>query len=620
MEEVKRRFAEFKSIFFTKDVLKENESHANIVVATTMFNLFTICIITYLLVYFNVFKVGTSVMTTVLTINFFLLAIPAIICFVIRGNKKWLRIFLFISFIIAMASADAILKYNVTLLMAVPIILAARYYNKKFTIWVALFTVIAFLISPFLSVNYGQQDLNSYNLIIPQGTTFTVESNLREAITKLDINESERLKNIYLHLVLPKLFVFSIMSFACVQISQSGKKMIEKQIEITNKTSRINTELDLAYNIQKGMLPSKFPAFPDNDEIDIYAMSAPAKEVGGDFYDMFLVDENHLGICIADVSGKGIPAALFMMISKILIKVITDEGGKVNEVITRVNNILSNGNEMGLFVTAWFGILDLKSGIIEFVNAGHNAPFVYSCKKGTFESLKTKANFVIAGMENIQYEKMEYKLEPGDRLFLYTDGVVEATNKNNKMYGEDRLNQFLNNSLDLDVKDTIINLKKDVDKFVQKAVQFDDITMLELLYNGNEKVIRKEFKANLNELPNVQELVNSQLKKYCTDANTINQINLAVEEIFVNIVSYAYKDKEGSCFITVKHTGKSIEFTFEDDGIPFNPLEKDPPDITLPTSKRKIGGLGIYLVKQIMDKVEYRYENNRNILKIKKEV
>lgn len=249
--------------------------------------------------------------------------------------------------------------------------------------------------------------------------------------------------------------------------------MIEKQIEITEKTARLDTELDLAYNIQKTMLPSTFPAFPDYDEIDIYATSVPAKEVGGDFYDMFLVDENHLAVCMADVSGKGVPAALFMMISQILIKVIANEGGRVNEVISRVNNILSEGNKIGLFVTAWFGIIDLKTGIIEFVNAGHNFPLIYSRKNGRFEYLKTKPNFVIAGMEKVKYEKSEWKLNPGDRLFLYTDGVIEAINNENKMYGEQRLKQFLNKNIDLSVKETIIKLKKDIDLFAQETIQYN---------------------------------------------------------------------------------------------------------------------------------------------------
>ncbi len=621
MGKVKKVFAEFKSIFFSENVLKENEYHANIVVATTMFNLFIICIISFILVSLNVFKLGIPVMAPVVVVNFFLLFVPAIICFAVKANKKWMRIYLFTCFVFAMAIADAMLKYNVTLLMVLPLILAARYYNKRFTIWVVALTFILFGFSTRYGMYYGQQDLNSYNLIIPHGTTITIDSTLRDAVTNIEVDEAQRARNIYIHFYLPKLFLFSMISFACVQIAQSGKKMIEKQIEITEKSSRLNTELDLAYNIQQGMLPSKFPAFPEHDEIDIYAISKPAKEVGGDFYNMFLIDDNHLALCMADVSGKGVPAALFMMISDILIKVIADEGGNVDEVITRVNDILSKDNKLDIFVTAWFGILDLQTGMIDFVNAGHNPPLVYSKQKNEYEYLKSKANFVVAGMENISYKKSQIKLEPGDKLFLYTDGVVEAQNGEKEMYTEKRLKDFLDSNASLSVKETIEKLRSELSQFVGKSVQFDDITMLELLYKGSQSCGRnetKEFKTDVKELPNVFEFVNSRLELRNVDKKSINQIDLAVEEIFVNVVNYAYDGKEGICYITIRDDEDKIEFVFEDNGVPFNPLEQKTPDISLSSEEREVGGLGIFLVKKVMDKVEYKYENNKNILKITK--
>ena len=602
MGQVKKLFVEFKSIFFSNDVLKENESHANIVVATTMLQLFLIGFFTFILVKIGFFKVGTDVMTRVMMANFMLLFIPAVICFVIKDSNKWMRVFLFLCYILAMAIVDAILKYNVTLVIVLPIILAARYYNKRFTIWVGTFTLITFMIATNYTTLYGQQDLNSYNLVIPEGTTITIDSTLRDAVTKINVDETQRLRNIYIHIFLPKLFVYSMVMFACVQIAQSGRKMIEKQIEITDNTARINTELSLAYNIQKGMLPSTFPAFPGHDELDIYAMSIPAKEVGGDFYDMFLVDEHHLALCMADVSGKGVPAALFMMVSQILIKVITDEGGTVNDVMTRVNSILSKDNRLGLFVTVWLGILDLQTGKMEYVNAGHNAPLLYSKSRGSFEYLKSKTNFVIAGMENIQYEKAECELEAGDRLFLYTDGVVESTNQKNKMYGESRLKEFLDKSLAWDAKDTILYLKRDIDQFVQKAVQFDDITMLEFQYKNQTagKKYRKEWNADVVALPHVQDFIHESLKECQVDEQTLNQIHLAVEEIFVNIVKYAYPDKKGVCCIDVNPQSKQVEITFVDDGIPFNPLEKEKPDVSLSSEQRQIGGLR-YLLSRTND-------------------
>ena len=482
MKFINRQFAEFKSIFVSENLLKENEEHANIVTASTMLNVFWITVITWIFVYLNIFKVGIEIMNKIMIYNFILLVIPSMICNIKKGKGKWLKHVLFISFTLMLAIADSILKNNATLIMVLPIILAARYYNKKFTIGIAILTTLVFILSAYMSVKIGQQDLNSYNLIIPSGTTITVDTTLRDAITKLNIDETQRIKNIFIHFFIPKILVFNIIAFACAQISQSGKNMIKKQQEITKASERIETELNLANAIQQHMLPSIFPPFPDHEEIDIYASMIPAKEVGGDFYDMFLIDEDHLALNIADVSGKGVPASLFMMISKILIKNVSKIESDVDKIFYKVNNMLCDGNETGIFVTSWFGILNLKTGIIDFVNAGHNPPLVYSKKTKKFEYLKTKANLVLAGLDNSIYTKQQIQIEPGDRIFLYTDGVVESTNINNTQYGEERLKEYLNNHLELNVKEIIEGVKKDIDEFVGDKEQFDDITMLEIVY------------------------------------------------------------------------------------------------------------------------------------------
>ena len=621
MELFKNKFAEFKSIFISENLLKENEQHANIVTASTMLNLFWILIITWVLTYFNILKVGINTMNLVLLYTIILLLLPAIICYLKKGKGEWLKHLLFISFTVLLALTDMILKYNVTLVMVLPVILAARYYNKNFTLGIAIFTSLLFIISTSLCTNIGQQDLNSYNLIIPKGTNITINTTLRDALSQVEVNETKRLINIFIHFFLPKMLLFNIVAFACVQISQSGKKIIEKQAEITKANERTETELNLASSIQKNMLPSIFPPFPEHKEIDIYATMIPAKKVGGDFYDMFLIDENHLAVCMADVSGKGVPASLIMMISKILIKNVSKIDMDVEKTFTRVNKMLCDGNETGLFITSWFGILDLKTGIIEFVNAGHNPPLLFSQKTKKFDFIRTKPNLVLAGMEETIYKKEKIQIEKGDRLFLYTDGVVEANNINNELYSEERLQEFLNNHLDLNVEETINAVKNDIDNFAKGAVQFDDITMLELLYKEEDsKKITREFKANKKELSEVENFVRETLEKQKCNKKVINQIRLAIEEIFINIANYAYKDKEGTCSLTIQVDNNNYSFIFEDEGIPFNPLEKENPDISLSASKREIGGLGIFITKKIMDDINYKYENNKNILTILKKI
>ena len=256
---------------------------------------------------------------------------------------------------------------------------------------------------------------------------------------------------------------------------------------VTAEKERIGAELDVAAHIQASMLPCIFPAFPERKEIDIYATMDPAKEVGGDFYDFFMVDDRHLAIVMADVSGKGIPAALFMVIGKTLIKDHTTPGRDLGKVFTAVNNLLCEANSEGLFITAFEGVLDLVTGEFNFVNAGHEMPFV--CKAdGAFEPYKIRPGFVLAGMEDMRYRAGSMILEPGDKIFQYTDGVTEATNIHNELYGMERLEVILNKVKCGTPHEILPAVKADVDEFVGEAPQFDDITMLCLEYKERMEI------------------------------------------------------------------------------------------------------------------------------------
>lgn len=252
---------------------------------------------------------------------------------------------------------------------------------------------------------------------------------------------------------------------------------------IKEAEERIDAELAFAKAIQHSALPTVHPLYDNRKEFDIFASMHTAKEVGGDFYDFYFIDEDHLAFLIADVSGKGIPAAMFMMRSKTIIKSYAESGMSVEEVFTLANEKLCEGNDAGMFVTAWMGILNIRNGKVLFANAGHNHPLVKH-SDGTFEYLKSRAGFVLAGMEGVRYRKNELVLEPGDAIYLYTDGVTEATDLNEELYGEDRLHSILEKYKDETMEVICSEIKKDVDLFAGEAPQFDDITMLALKYNG----------------------------------------------------------------------------------------------------------------------------------------
>ena len=234
--------------------------------------------------------------------------------------------------------------------------------------------------------------------------------------------------------------------------------------------------MELAYTIQNSALPKNFN-FPGHDEFELYATMDPAREVGGDFYDFFFVDDDHIALVMADVSGKGIPAALFMMVARTLIKNRTMMGGTPSEILYDVNNQLCEGNVAGLFVTVWLGILEISTGKITASNAGHEFPVIRKAN-GDFEVFKDEHGFVIGGMEDMTFDEYELTLEKGGMLFVYTDGVPEATNASEEMFGIDRLVSSLNENKSNDVPTTLDHVTACVDKFVGGAEQFDDLTML----------------------------------------------------------------------------------------------------------------------------------------------
>ena len=267
------------------------------------------------------------------------------------------------------------------------------------------------------------------------------------------------------------------------RMEEQIQNYVESITQITAEKERINTELTLATKIQADMLPHVFPAFPERKEFELFANMDPAKEVGGDFFDFFLVDDDHLCITIADVSGKGIPAALFMMASKILLKNNAMTGKGPAEILTDVNAAICANNREQMFVTIWLGILEISTGRLTAANAGHEYPVLMRAGKD-FELYRDKHGFVIGGMEGAEYSQYELQLNPGDKLFLYTDGVTEATDANKELFGSGRMIAVLNERKDTSPTQMLEGVRRAVDDFVKEAEQFDDLTMLCLAYKG----------------------------------------------------------------------------------------------------------------------------------------
>lgn len=388
---------------------------------------------------------------------------------------------------------------------------------------------------------------------------------------------------------------------------------------ITDAEQRIDRELEFARTIQYAVMPSVFPPYPNRKDFAIYACVDTAKEVGGDFYDFYLLSENSLVFLVADVSGKGIPAAMFMMRAKTLLKSLAESGMKVGEVFTQANSKLCSGNEANMFVTAWMGVLDLSNGTLEYANAGHNPPLLRH-GDGTVEVLRATPGLVLAGMEGITYRENRLVLQPDDMLYLYTDGVTEAADEREELFGLSRLVDAVSALPGSDPAAACGAVTERLNAFVGSAQQFDDITMLGVSYAGPTAQRELNITAVPENLETVNAFVEAQLERWDCPPKTQMQLLLAVEEIFVNISSYAYDPAVGPATIRVEVSESPMEvvITFMDRGKPYDPLQRRDPDIALPAEARDPGGLGIFLVKQTMDDIRYEYSGGKNILRIVK--
>ena len=390
---------------------------------------------------------------------------------------------------------------------------------------------------------------------------------------------------------------------------------IRQNVAITAEKERIGAELELAQRIQGDMLPNIFPAFPYRKDFDIYAMMIPAKEVGGDFYDFFLIDQSHLGVVMADVSGKGVPAALFMMMSKILIQNQAMSGKSPAQALEAANNQICSNNREEMFVTVWLGILDLNTGLLTAANAGHEKPVIKK-PDGSFEQFMDRHGFVVGGMEGLKYKEYQIQLEKGSKLFIYTDGVVEATSEEDELFGMEHTLEALNSVKD-ESPDVILNtVKQAVDSYVGSAPQFDDLTMLCLEYKGAQNEITID--CEVPEIAKTTEMTARAVARLNFNEKEKNLIEIAVDEIVSNIVYYAYEGKQGTANVKIDTDDKGIIITITDSGIEYNPLEKEDPDITLSAEERGIGGYGIYIVKKVMDEITYERKDGKNILTLRK--
>ena len=408
------------------------------------------------------------------------------------------------------------------------------------------------------------------------------------------------------------------IKFSAVIRDITNRKLYEKTIEEANK--RMSKELNIAKEIQMSMLPLIFPAFPKRKEIEIYAELIPAREVGGDFYDYHFIDEKHLCFVMADVSGKGVPAALMMAVTKTLLKSEASNDKSTASILTHVNNEIAKDNDAYMFITVFIAILNIDTGELVYSNAGHNPSYIISGEKKKLIKLEDLHGPVIGAMEEMTYGETKHFLKKNDIIFSYTDGVTESQNIKEELYSDPRLEELLRkgnyNSTEALIKLVINSVKE----FEGDADQFDDITAMAIEYcqspNIDSSIISSiKIINDLKQITNAIEWFEAFAMENKMPFAIIQKINIAFDELLNNIISYGYRDKEiHEIDIEIELRGERLIIIISDDGIPFNPFKKDPPDTMLTVEERMIGGLGIHLVKKLMDEYEYKRQTNKNII------
>jgi len=388
--------------------------------------------------------------------------------------------------------------------------------------------------------------------------------------------------------------------------------------QIRKHKDRMQQELNVGRDIQMSMLPVDFPPYPDRKEFSIHALLKPAREVGGDFYDFFFVSDDEICLVLGDVSGKGVPAALFMAVTKTMIKTQAADDSSPASIVTRVNEELSADNPACMFVTLFVAIVNVRSGELRFTNAGHNPPYILR-HDGKLDCLDQRHGPIIGAVEGVAYREDQIEIGEKDTLLLFTDGVTEAMDTSNQLYSEARLEEFLKKSDNTPEQLTVAVLDA-VEQFATGAEQADDITILAFrIEQATEKVRVDELHlvaaTNLTEIERINTEFTTFAEEHGFAAGIAQKVCIVFDDLLNNIISYGFSDdEEHQINIDVSVTSEQLVVTVADDGMPFNPFDRVGPDTSLSLEERDIGGLGVLLVTELMDQCSYQRRRDRNVV------
>ncbi len=623
-----------KAYYENEASANKHMSIANIFAGGVLLLLFT----GYLFKWFDVHNLTRTIILITFPILILVCLSPMLFLFVFKKSllKRNYKYYVIFSFMTVVATLSVLVSRHAILAWALLIVMVNHYYNPKFGVVVFVSASIMMLLCLYATMFLGEYDPYLLGTTIvnvkhdESGTAYgkvffpdgikerwnMLINMIKNPYLSQEGKSDNRFIKVFFYYYVPRELTFGLIFFVSNALNIRTYKLLVKELHVSSEQQKTKTELEVAREIQINTLPVEFVA---NKDVEIQAELKAAKEVGGDFYDYYKLGNDHVAILIADVSGKGIPAAMMMMKTITCFKNYMSLSLTPSEIMKKVNKAIYEGNDSKMFVTAFLAILDIKSGVLKFANAGHNPPLIGQYPN--FKFVKCNAGFVLGGLKDLYCIDEEYKLEPGDQVTLFTDGITEAMNPEREQYGFDRMLSLANKKEYSCLVEFHSELKDDIEKFVNGAEQSDDITYITLRYHGDEYVYReKSFQADINKIPEMLDA----LKKFGEENKFAEafQNNLMVvgDELLSNIVKYGYKEEKGYVYFRMLYNlvRKEYILTIVDFGTEFNPFDVEEEALGEDYKERRPGGLGMLIVKKLMSEYAYDRVNNKNITTLKK--
>ena len=583
----------------------ENEVETNLKGSTALLACLAIAVFYVIMCLTDVLSIDDTKALIMLLIAAPCSLIPWWLCRLFKGEGRVLKYLLIGAFIIMCCMVQLLLDLRSTIISVMPMIVSCWYLSRVLTRNTCLINMVTALAVEIIEPESHLNKISTAMSGVPVpnsriGGLMTVSTSV---VTRDLTGEVTNL--------IMKTAIFVVVGAFLYKVAARGERMLRMENEYARAKSRTRTEMDMARTLQQSVLP-KPGDLPPHPEFAIASCSDPAKSVGGDFFDYYYVDRNHLALLIADVADKGMAASLYMMISKTLLASTGKRGHSPAEVLTEVNHTLCEKQLQAMFVTVWLGVLNLETGEVICANAGHEAP-VLRRKGGSFEQLSGTHGLVLGAMGGIRYHESSFTMSPGDTLFLHTDGVTDARNATGEMFGAGRMLETLNGHAEEPPEAMLNSIRLDIAEFSGDTAQYDDMTMVIFRLKELKPAEGVTLVPDRRGLEAAVGYVDGVLEESGMPALYANRMRIAMDEMYTNIVSYS-----GAAWSQVicRADSAGAELILRDNGTAYDPLQREDPDVTLPAEQRHEGGLGIFMTKKLMTEISYSYSYNTNEMRL----